>query len=472
MIFEGEDKELLESIVNKGIQKMDYTAISDAMVQYALTTRETITLRTILRDYTGLVIFLAVILGAGLMTIIYLRSYANAMKKQRDQVEKANADRSEFFARMSHDMRTPMNGILGMIDLTKRSKEVDEMHDNMEKAQASGECMLSLINDTLDLQKLETKKLQLNTEVVYAKDYLESIFAMLNENAVRKGIDFRLNNINVNLKRYVEMDQIRVKQIFTNLLSNAIKFTPTGGTVEVVMECLGMENHILHHRYTIRDTGVGMTKEFIETKLYKPYAQENNSLTKELTGTGLGLAITKNLVDIMGGKISVESEPGVGTTFTLYLDFKYVPDDVAEAEQVKKKQKAKDLKSNLKGKRILVCEDHPLNAEIATKILQMAGCEVTLAENGKIGLDTFSNSELQFFDAILMDIRMPVMDGIETAKAIRGLEREDAKTIPIIAMTANAYDSDVQKSLDAGMNAHLAKPIDPMILFEELGKFC
>ena len=206
MIFEGEDKELLESIVNKGIQKMDYTAISDAMVQYALTTRETITLRTILRDYTGLVIFLAVILGAGLMTIIYLRSYANAMKKQRDQVEKANADRSEFFARMSHDMRTPMNGILGMIDLTKRSKDVDEMHDNMEKAQASGEYMLSLINDTLDLQKLETGKMKLQENVVYAKEYFENIFAMLKIAAAKKNIEFRVTNINVELEKYIGID--------------------------------------------------------------------------------------------------------------------------------------------------------------------------------------------------------------------------------------------------------------------------
>lgn len=471
MYFTGDNAQLLQSIVNKGIQKIDQTKISNSMVQYALTTKEIVTWKTIIRDYAGVIILGVVALVVILVIIVILITYANVMRRQKIKIESANADRTEFFARMSYDMRTPMNGILGMIELTRQSKDVDIMHDNMDKALASSEYMLSLINDTLDLQKLESKKMKLNREIVYTADYFDSIFSMMRISATKKNIDLRITNVNMSMEKYIEIDKIRVKQIFTNLISNAIKFTPEHGVVEIIMECLGEKENTSLKKFTVRDTGIGMSRDFIDNKIYKPYSQENSEVSSELTGTGLGLAITKNLIDIMGGELKVESELGVGTTFTFTLEFTNISDDKAKEIEKKNTTKAKVVKEKLVGKKILLCEDHPLNAEIAKRLLEKAGCIVDWAQNGKIGVNKFSESKEYYYDAVLMDIRMPEMNGIEAAMAIRAIERADSKAIPIIAMTANAYDEDIRNSYEAGMNAHLAKPVEPNKLYETLEKY-
>ncbi len=381
------------------------------------------------------------------------------------EAQAANEDRTEFFSRMSHDMRTPMNGILGMIRLSKTTDNIDEIHENMYKAESAGEYMLNLINDTLDLQRLESQKMKLDKENVYIKDYFTDIYSMMEVSARQKGITFRFNNINLNEDQYVEIDRVRVKQIFTNLISNAIKFTPPSGTVVVDMEMLSENENTLYNRFTVRDTGVGMSHEFIKDRLYKPYCQENNEITSQLAGSGLGLAITRNLVEIMGGRLEVESELGEGTAFKVYINFKKVSTEIARQEKLNRHDREKGVQTNIAGKRLLLCEDHPLNAEIAIRLLDKAGCMVDWEENGKLGVDRFIASDLDYYDAILMDIRMPVMDGLTAAKTIRRLNRADAEDIPIIAMTANAFDSDVRNSLEAGMNAHLAKPINPAKLY-------
>ncbi len=389
----------------------------------------------------------------------------DALKKALLEAQTANVAKTEFFSRMSHDMRTPMNGILGMIGLSLDSEDIEEIHDNLFKAESAGEYMLSLINDTLDLQRLESDRMVLNPENVYLKEYIEDIFSMIRISAEQKKTDFRLNNINFDLDRFVKIDKVRVKQIFNNLLSNAIKFTPAGGVVEVTLGLLKQEESRLHMRFTVKDTGVGMSRDFIENRLFKPYAQENNEMTSNLTGSGLGMAITRNLVEIMGGHIEVESEIGEGTVFTVFLDFENVDRQTVEMEKSQSFINNSKLQANLTGRKVLMCEDHPLNAEITRRLLEKAGCAVTWAENGAVGVSKYADSELGYYDVILMDIRMPVLDGIAAARSIRNLNRKDAKKVPIVAMTANAYDSDIKVSLDAGMNMHIAKPIKPEKLY-------
>lgn len=467
--FSGENSELLASIVNKGIQQLDQSDISDAMVQYALASHEEFSMRTVLRDYPGWVIFALSVLTMMIIGLTIVLTYANVMKKQRDKIARADADKTEFFSRMSHDMRTPMNGILGMIRLPQETSDLTEIQENMDKAEAAGEYMLSLINDTLDLQRLESERLKLEPEIVHTSEYVNNLLDIVRVSTKQKNIDFRITNRNVDEDTYIEIDKVRVKQIFSNLLSNAVKFTPDGGIVEVVMEIVQRQGSILHGKFQIRDTGVGMSKDFMENRLFKPYSQENNVMSSQLAGSGLGMAITKNLVEIMGGKMEVESELGEGTTYTVYLNIKKIPKE--KALQLDKEKQESVAAVDIAGMQILLCEDHPLNAEIARRLLQKMGCKVVWVENGRLAIDRLKESEEGFFDIILMDIRMPVMDGITAAKEIRKLDREDAREIPIIAMTANAYESDIRNCLDAGMNEHLPKPVEPQKIYETLMKY-
>lgn len=392
------------------------------------------------------------------------------LKKALLQAQSANTAKTEFLSKMSHDMRTPMNGILGMIRLSKDTTDVAELHENMVKAEAAGEYMLSLINDTLDLQKIESNRMELNPEVIFIRDYLDDVLSMNKMSAEQKQIHFKVTDDGFEQDQYVKIDKVRVKQIFTNLLSNAIKFTPEGGTVEIRAESYGRDGNLIHNRFEVKDTGVGMSSEFIEKRLFQPYSQENNILSSQLTGSGLGMAITKNLVELMGGHLEVESELGEGTTFRVYLDFEHVPRKIAEEEVQRTQKKKQQLPHTLQGRKILLCEDHPLNAEITKRLLEKTGCNVSWAENGKIGVELFQESNVNEFDLILMDIRMPEMDGLTAARTIRSMGRKDAKTIPIIAMTANAYDSDIKNSFAAGMNAHLAKPIEPAVFYETISE--
>ena len=261
----------------------------------------------------------------------------------------------------------------------------------------------------------------------------------------------------------MRLDKVRVQQIFFNLVSNAIKFTPANGTVEIQGECLVLGSEQMETKLHIKDTGIGISDEFIP-KIFEPFEQENDAIMTNYTGTGLGLAIVKNLVNRMGGSITVQSQKGVGSEFTVELVF-----DIAQEQEAAPTKSPACVKC-LAGKRILVCEDHPLNAQIATKLLEKQGITVERAENGQVATELFAKSEIAYYDAILMDIRMPIMDGITATKSIRGLDRADAKATPIIAMTANAFDEDVKKSLDAGMNAHLAKPIEPKLMYQTLAE--
>lgn len=470
MRFEGTNSELLANIVNKSISKIDQEKINNALVQYALQTNKKLTFFVIWRDYRYVAIICTTLLILIFLSIAILLTYAYAMRKEKDKVMCADADRAEFFARMSHDMRTPMNGILGMIRLSQEETTEPVVLENMRKAENAGKYMLNLINDTLDLQRIESKKLVLETEVVSQLAFLNDIFSMMKITAEEKRIAYFVELKNVREDLYVEIDPVRSKQIIANLVSNAIKFTPEGGAVSILFEVYDESADMIHIKFQVKDTGVGMSEDFIKNRLYKPYSQENNRLSNQLTGSGLGMAIVKNLVEIMGGSIEIESQLGEGTTFTVCISVKKASKEKLDAKLQNEEHQSQSAVTSIAQKRILLCEDHPLNAEIAKLLLEKVGCIIELAQNGKLGVEKFKTSDSFYYDAIFMDIRMPEMDGLEATRTIRSLDRADATIVPIIAMTANAYESDVQNCMDAGMNAHLAKPIEPQKMYQILAE--
>jgi signal transduction histidine kinase/CheY-like chemotaxis protein len=385
--------------------------------------------------------------------------------------KQAEESKADFFARMSHDLRTPMNVILGLADLSAEEPDTDRLRENVRKIHDAGQYLLSIINDSLDFQRIEAGGLKLQPVVVRTGELVESITELAVQANKEKSVEVRLQNKGVNQDAYLRVDPIRLKQIFVNLISNAIKFTPAGGTVEMTIEVIERKERAVHDRITIADTGIGMSKDFLENGMFRPFSQEHNAFSAGYAGSGLGLSIAKQLLDLMGAHIQVESELGEGTKFTVDIDFELVEDEEAALQLRSVEERRFRLTPRLEGVRVLLVEDHPLNAEIATKLLERAGCQVTRAENGLLGVEAFCGAEPFHYDAVLMDIRMPELNGLEAARRIRGLDREDAGQVPIIAMTANAYEDDIRASLECGMNAHLAKPFQPQELYETLEKW-
>ncbi len=387
-----------------------------------------------------------------------------------EQAEKASAAKSEFLSNISHDMRTPLNGIIGFTGLALDCPSPPQVHDYLTKIQSSGSFLLALINDTLDLSRIESGRITISPSVLDSSELLDSVITPIRSVASAKGVRFVVDTSRAP-RAFIETDRLNCQKIILNLLSNAVKFTPPGGLVELIIEYLDAAPSAVpvppagapdrQHRIAsiiVRDTGIGIGPDFLP-RLYEPFTQEHASGSEYSSGTGLGLSIVKQLVDLMGGSISVSSRPGAGTQFSLTLPFNILP--ACKSLQHSPPRSRRTLQNAL----ILVCEDHPMNLEIARALLEKRGMRVITAPNGKIGLDVFLASKTSEISAILMDIRMPVMDGLAAARAIRALPRPDAAGIPIIAMTANAFEDDVKASRDAGINAHLAKPIDPELLY-------
>ncbi|MDD2971904.1 MAG: response regulator [Lachnospiraceae bacterium] len=381
-----------------------------------------------------------------------------------DEANAANQAKSEFLSRMSHDMRTPLNAIISLSgeELVEGTDE-QQKREFLDKIHASGEYLLGIINDVLDMSKIESQKMILNLEPYAIKEFQDTMKTVIGDQCEQKGISFVVDSKSI-VYDSIMLDKVRFNQIFVNLLSNAVKFTPPGGTVELIIEHLKMNGKQAKKRFTVRDNGIGMSKEFLP-HAFESFSQENSSrISRNVQGTGLGLSIVKELVKLMGGIIHVESELGKGTSFIVEMNIDVVEHTVY-ANPTEKSEYA------LSGTRILLCEDHPINIQIARMLLEKKNCIVTVAENGQIAVDKFAESEPGTYDIILMDIRMPVMDGLTATKKIRALDRADAGTVPIIAMTANAFDEDVQISLNAGMTGHLAKPIDPQIFYATIEKW-
>ena len=398
------------------------------------------------------------------------RKRLEAEREQREKLqnalmvsETANRAKSMFLSNASHDMRTPLNGVIGYTELALVTEDQNRMLDYLRKIKESSRILLELIQDTLDLSTIETGNYVLHKQTVSCAEVVRGIVTAIEPAAIAKGIIFSVDNSKA-IMADINIDIHRVQEILLNLLNNAIKFTDAGGKVELAIECVGSTDRVIHDKLIIRDTGCGISKEFLP-KIFEPFAQEHNWDGKRIGGTGLGLPIVKRLVELMEGRIEVKSELGKGTEFTVYLDF----------ERAKKcdHQNAQMLSNldKLKGKRILLCEDHPLNADIAVRLLERQGMQVTVAKNGKIGVGIFQKSTPDFFQLVLMDVRMPIMDGLEATKAMRASARDDARRIPIVGMSANAYDEDFQRAREAGMNDYIAKPVMPMILYNTLAKW-
>ncbi|MBU3877512.1 response regulator [Faecalicatena sp. AGMB00832] len=369
--------------------------------------------------------------------------------------EQANAAKSQFLANMSHDIRTPMNGIVGMTSIAMMNlDDRDRVEDCLKKIDLSSKMLLGLINDVLDMSKIESGKLVLSREPFDLKDFLDNIETVFQNQFHAKNQEFSMQ---VQIEhRELSGDKTRLNQIFVNLLSNAVKFTPENGKITLLVQELGQRHTgFAAYRFQVTDTGIGMEPEFLK-RIFDPFERADGGIVNRTEGTGLGMAITKNLVTAMGGQISVESKPGQGTTFCVEMELASQDTSRLESSSIKEDQQYYDYSA----KRFLLAEDNELNREIAVELLGSRGAIVEWTENGKEAVDRFVSRQEGYYDAILMDIQMPVMNGYEAAQAIRASDHPQAASIPIIAMTANAYVEDVKAAKDAGMNGHVAKPID------------
>lgn len=377
------------------------------------------------------------------------------------KAESAAQAKSEFLSRMSHDIRTPLNAIIGLTHLAEDETDMKVIKEYLLNIESSSDFLLGLINDILDMSKIENGELTLKEGVYTKEEFMKSINTVIRPLMDKNGIHF-IMELNGNAS-CIQADRLRYNQIFFNLLSNSAKFTHRGGTVSFTSEEIPSPDDRAGIRFHVKDTGIGMSPEFLP-HIYDPFAQERSGMGDNIKGTGLGLPIVKSLVDIMGGTISVKSRLGEGTEFTIDL---FMP--LAEAEP---EEAAGDTRyENLKDARILLVEDNDINIYVATLILEKAGCLVESVKNGQEALTRFASSPENYYGAILMDVRMPVMNGIDATIAIRHLERKDASCVPIIAMTADAFDEERKKTLEAGMNYHLSKPINPQLLYQVLSKY-
>ncbi len=393
--------------------------------------------------------------------------YQKKLEKIAEEARLANESKTNFLRRMSHDIRTPLNGIIGLIKIDeKHYDDMDLVRENHQKMNTSANYLLSLINDVLQMSKLEDGKIILSHEVIDLVDLTRDIVYIIIGRAVEAGIEWDYEkDKSVIPYRYIYGSPLHLRQIFLNIYGNCIKYNRHGGKITTIVDTLDEKDGICTYRWIISDTGIGMSKDFLKN-IFTPFAQERNDVCSTYQGIGLGMSIVKGLLDQMGGSIEVTSEEGVGSTFVITIPFEIAdaPEKVIEPDI--------DISDDIKGLHLMLVEDNELNVEIAQMLLEDEGARLTIVNNGKEAVDMFETSKPGTFDAILMDMMMPVMDGLTATKSIRASEREDAKTIPIIAMTANAFKEDVERCLEAGMNGHIAKPIEIGKVKLELGKFC
>ena len=404
------------------------------------------------------------------------KAYSKSLKAKNEelqaaveQADLANAAKTNFLSRMSHDIRTPLNGIIGLLEIEDaHPDDLKMLSENRRKMKVSADHLLNLINDVLQMSKLESGEITLAHECMDLPQIAQEIHTIMEQRAAEAGITLNYKDFSETVKApWVYGSPLHFRQIFVNIISNCIKYNRVGGRVDTDSECVELTDKTVTYRWTVRDTGIGMSSEFLK-HIFDPFSQEHSDARSVYSGTGLGMTIVKELVDRMGGTIEVTSEENKGSVFVVTLTFDIAP----KPENAEVKTDSGTDISSLAGLNVLLVEDNELNAEIAEMLLSDQGLNVTLARDGQQAVNTFEENAPHTFDAILMDLMMPVMDGYTAARAIRAMKRPDAAEIPIIAMTANAFDEDVKRCLDAGMNAHLAKPIDMNKLLEALARFC
>lgn len=391
--------------------------------------------------------------------------YAEKIERAAKRAEEASEAKTRFLFNMSHDIRTPMNAIIGFSDLLeKHLDDKEKVHDYIKKIQLSGSFLLSLINYVLEMARIESGKATLRTEVGDAQELLGALNAVFEPAVEKKRLKY---NCTLDVEhRFIICDVTKVREIVLNIISNSVKYTPEGGSVTVQIKEIPWEKEgWTAYRILVEDTGIGMGAEYLP-HIFEEFTRERTSTESKVVGAGLGLPIVKALIDLMGGTIQVESERGKGSKFEVILPFEIASEEEVKDSYVKKEEKPYNRS---KEKRILLAEDNELNAEIAITILEENGFKVERAEDGCKCVELFSEKPAGYYSTILMDIQMPNMDGYTASRKIRGMEREDAKAIPIIALTANAFDEDRNKAFAAGMNGHIAKPIDVGRMVRSIG---
>lgn len=486
------ETDLLLSILNKGITSLNKSEVSFVIIKETAENTYNFTIEDMLYRYR----YAMIIIMISLLLIIILLWRNHILQKKRSEqlaaetrarelsainehmceqqillqdalkrAEEGNRAKTSFLFNMSHDIRTPMNAILGFATIAYNNKDnEDKLNDSLEKIQKSGNHLLQLINDILDMSKIESGKVTLSENACNLIESIEKVRDILQTDIDIKNLTFEVNVSEVK-NELVYCDNLRINQILFNLFSNAIKFSKTGDAITITLhqDPSDMKEYA-SYELRVKDTGIGMSKEFL-THIFEPFERERTSTISKTQGTGLGMSITKNLVDLMGGTIEVQSELDKGTEFILHFTFK-IQEDVPQGEELTADNglPVRDFS----GKRLLLVEDNELNREIAEEILGEKGFIIETAEDGHIAVEMVRNSIPGYYDAILMDIQMPVMDGYQATREIRKSENKELAGIPIIAMTANAFDEDKKEALASGMNAHIAKPLDIGILLETL----
>ena len=391
-----------------------------------------------------------------------------AVEAALEVAEKASKAKTDFLSNMSHDIRTPMNAIIGITTLMKNElHEPEKLAEHLGKLETSGQLLLGIINDILDMSRIESGKTTLNVEKMNLTQQISQLDSVIRQQAGQRRQTFTVET-HVQHENVLG-DSNRLKQVLMNILSNAVKYTPNGGHIRLEVDELTHTEHYTKYRFVVQDDGIGMSEEFQKT-LFEPFTREEKSGTNKVQGTGLGMAITKSIVDLMGGTIHVESTTGKGTRFEVVLEF---PID-AEADTVQETQvppEEEETASPLSGMKFLCAEDNAINAEILEMLLEANGASCTICANGQEIVDAFASVKPGDYDMILMDVQMPVMDGLEATRRIRSSENPLGKTIPILAMTANAFLEDMQKSREAGMDEHLSKPVDISALEQTVKRF-
>ena len=427
-------------------------------------------------------------LGVILLLLIFISYYVVSSRKEkklmkemekrrektaaaeREAIEAKAADmaKSDFLSNMSHDIRTPISTIMGLTDLAlDETDKPDAIMNDLNEIHSSSEYLLTIINDILDMSRIEKGKFTLDKEWVRADDLVQSCVEIIKPSMDVKDICFEYPDYSKIPNAECYIDPVKTKRMLINILNNACKFTSPGGKIILSINNLRHDDKTTTDQITIEDNGCGMSREFME-KIFTPFAQEQNNMSSVYQGTGLGLALAKRTADEMGGNIDVESELGVGTKFIITLPYEYRL--VSDADRSSRDTDVAIIEK-IRGRHILICEDNEVNIKIERRIIENVGCVVESVTDGEKGVEAFRASPEGSIDLILMDIRMPVMDGIEAARAIRSLKRSDAGTVPIIAMSANAFTEDVEKSKRAGMNEHLSKPVNKDELYKVMSKY-
>lgn len=442
----------LLSIVNKGIINAGESLSASNYSSTSYSAQESDTLRFMYRHRSAIVVIIVGVLLTGVAILTWALQRARA---EQNKALAANAAKTAFLTRMSHDIRTPLNGILGLIEIEElHEDDIHAARENRAKARIAANHLLSLINDILEMGRIENGNLTLEHVSFNLEKLCDDAIVLCKLRASEHNITMRDQSAHLVCNPQVIGSPTHVRQIIINLLDNSIKYNKDGGTVTFTSQIKPLDDNRVLFCFNVSDTGIGMSPEFLK-HIYEPFAQEGNDARSKFQGTGMGMPIVKSLVDLMGGTIEVTSELGTGSTF-----YVQIPLAIDTCPQIQTQTSVRALTVSLAGMSVLLAEDNQLSAEIAQTLLETEGIVVTHVENGSDAVDLYLSRPAGSFDAILMDIMMPGMDGYEAARTIRLSGKADAADIPIIALTANAFAEDAQAARDAGMNAHLPKPLD------------